>query len=543
MSLSTHRREAGEWPRFLLLGVVAVALAVVLALGSLAGAGNGRLRAVGQSASLLPATSLTARVATVWNCPGPLNLSGGSASISVANAGSHAARIVLQVAESAIVPGLTASHRLAPQLSREVVPAGSELTIPLKEAAVPPRLRAGLGRKAKGSKAKSRVHLRVYGAASLTVSGAAVAVSETAEQKRAVETSPCALGSSTRGYTAAGTTYDSSNLRLALFDPSAAPAVVNLSIGTSQGLAMPQALQGIVVPPESLAVVNLDRYVPQQARVAVAAEASVGHIVIGSLTNVAAHFTAASLGHRHSYLEEGKELAVGVGEPLRALSFSYGPSGPADSESVGLFNPASRPARVVVAVTAAGRSSHQSVVVGPGATLSVPLPSLGATGGRAPGRLTAAQAALPAGTGGYVTLRSESGLGIVADHETVVATSPGHLLLLTAPVGARAERSWLLAGAVRTKALGFELSLTDASKRPETASVQLIGGASSSPAPEAVALQPGITAGLDLAKVAGVAGAFGVLVRGDGPLLVAGALIPAGSVALPAFGGAAVASP
>ncbi len=544
-----RRREPTDWPRAVLVSVVAAGLAALLALGSLAGTGNGRMRAVAQSASLLPSASLSARRATVWNCPGPLNLSAGSASVAVANPSRHAARVLVQVAETALVPGLLVDHRLGLETSQEVVPAGSELEIPLAAGALPPRLRQAVrSARSKGSAPKRakgpRRPLVVYGAVSLTVSGASVGVSETALQAKSVETSACALGAATRGYTASGTTYDSSTVELSLFDPSAAPAVVNLSLGTAAGLSMPQALQGLVVPPQSLEVIDLARYVPQAVRLAVAADATVGRVVIGSLTEVSARFATTLLGRKHAYDETGSELAVGIGRPLRSFVAPLGPNTSRFSESVGLFNPGTKPAQVLVQADEQGRRSRLSVLVPAGEVTSVPLPDLlpGPGSPRKASKLSPQAAPsvapiLPAGTGGVVRVTSENGVGVVADHETVVSTSPGRLLLMASALSARPSRCWLLAGGASSHALSFEVTITDLSSKPEQAALDLLRTGSQGPPSliESLSLEPGTARGLDLARVPSTSnlGPFALLVKADGPVVVTGALARSVKAALP----------
>lgn len=550
------RRSPRDWTRLTLFSVVVAALAAVLAVGSIADASNGQLQAVGHSASLLPEARLAARTTTVWNCPGPLELTGGTASVAVANAGSHEARVTLRVSETALVAGLAGGHRLPAQVIHEVVPAGSDLAIPLVRDQVPARLAkmAATPAKKKGTRQEKKTpkasSIPVEAAVSVTAGSGAVDVSETAAQAGAVESSACALGEATHGYTASGATLDASQVHLAVFDPSAAPAVVNLSVGTPQGLQVPQALQGIVVPPESLAVVDLARYVPQAARVAVAATATVGHIVIGSLTTLAEHFTERSLGHKKAYTESGSSLAVGIGRPLHRFAAAVGPPGPRAADGFNIFNPGRSPAKARLVLEDGGTSTTLSLTVLPGQTLSELFSSLGKSSAAKAGKKAAPAApaigASPfvAGGSGVVTLSVNGHQGVVVSHETTVTSSSGHIVVLQDAATARPTSRWLFAEGFASTARGTELALTDAGKSPETAQIEMLpGGAGAAPdlpatTLQTVSLEPGNAVWVNVGKLAGATGLqlFGLLVKANGPVLVTGAVVSSGSGTAPALG-------
>lgn len=560
---SHGHRLVPDWSRLGAVAAVVVALGTLLGLGAAAGRAGGGLRARQPSSSLLAASSLHGHPATVWSCPGPLQLNrGGAGSVAIADPGGEKAKVTLRVAETAVAPGEFVGRPLPTEVSHLVVDPGTSVVVPITAETVPARdiprpasstKASSKGKKSKGkqsskhdktSHVKKALPVTVEAAVSLTVSGAAVGVSESAAQRSGVETSPCALGAATHGYTASGLTFDSSKVRLAVFDPSAAPAVVNLSIGTPAGPVMPAGLQGIVVPANSLAVLDLAHYVPQQGRLAVTATASFGHVVIGSLTTVAAHFEEHSLGKTHRYTENGSELAVGVGRPLRRLVLPIGPTAPADSEAVRLYDPGQRAAKVVMVATEGEKTSRLSFTVGPGETVSEAIPvfsSPAKAGVRLPGGAFSS-----GGAGGYVRIETTNGVGVVAEHETVVETTPGKLTLLSSQPVLASSRHWLVVGAVREGSLDSVMSLTDAGHGPQSALVEkLPAGLTSSP--QAVpatlgsySLKAGVASGLDVGKLVadGKVSYFSVLVRTNGPSLVTEDLIPSNDKLLPAVASA-----
>jgi len=68
----------------------------------------------------------------------------------------------------------------------------------------------------------------------------------------------CANSTSARWFGADGFTAEGSDLRLLITNPYLSPAIVDIGISTQAGPRSPGSLQGFVVPPRSLRVVNLE---------------------------------------------------------------------------------------------------------------------------------------------------------------------------------------------------------------------------------------------------------------------------------------------
>ena len=90
-----------------------------------------------------------------------------------------------------------------------------------------------------------------------------------------------------RGYIPVGSTYGSSDVRLAFSDPDATPAVVNVAASDGTALSSPPPFQGVVVPANGLVVLDLRRWVFQVGSLAVSANAVSGDIVVGALDTTA----------------------------------------------------------------------------------------------------------------------------------------------------------------------------------------------------------------------------------------------------------------
>ncbi|MHB8457309.1 MAG: hypothetical protein ACYDBS_06415, partial [Acidimicrobiales bacterium] len=426
------------WLRGISLVVVVVALAALL----VAGLSIGRARPVAgrrqQPASMLPGLVLSTSTATVWNCPGPLLLGGGSrAAITVVNPSSHSASLTVFVAETATAPGVTSETSLPVRVSKLQIRARSELNVPVNPEPLPKASETtsttappkGPSRKGHRKAMPPVQRELIFGSVSLTVTGAEVAVTESVSSPNGVLSSPCAVGAGSKGYTASGVTSGSSDVKVALFNPDAAPAVVNISVGTGAGIVQPQQYQGVVVAPKSLSVIDLARYVPFRSHVALAVTATVGRFVVGSLSAVSARFTTARLGPGHSYFESGSALAVGVGRPLASWLMPLGPVGPNESEAVRIFDPGTAPAEVTLTTRAAAVGpSTLSLVVRPGQTVTAMAPVV-PSAARAEGTLT-------------VTTRHR--VGVVVEHETYQTQAPGRVILESSSATVSPASKWVL---------------------------------------------------------------------------------------------------
>ena len=91
--------------------------------------------------------------------------------------------------------------------------------------------------------------------------------------------SPCASQTASQWYFAGGSTTAGNTMTLALFDPAAPEAVVNVSFLTSSGVISPQAYQGLVVAPGQLVVENVGDFVQNATGIATVVTAQSGGLV------------------------------------------------------------------------------------------------------------------------------------------------------------------------------------------------------------------------------------------------------------------------
>jgi hypothetical protein len=468
------------------------------------------MRPTGQAAASLGAVDLGETAASVWNCPGPLPL-GGSASSTIALSnpgGGQATARLLVVEEAAGGRGgerslSTAPLSVPPRSERNfVLPAPSTGSVRKRPArSQPPSLLASV---------------------SVTTQGKGVAVDEVAYLSGAVLNTPCLTGEGERAYIASGVTAGASSDEVALFNPSASPAVADVSIGTESGLLAPPDLQGLVVAPQSTRLLDMARYAPARERIAVAVRTTLGRLVAGSLTEISTRrssHVAASPRRTRKYYEKGAELCVGVSSPTLKSVFPV-LAGRFGAQAVRVFNPGSKPATVLVATGGKDpTASSLTISLGPGRTTTAYAP-------------VQARKAGPGGIpGGLVTVTSENRQPIVVESETTDVFRSGRLIGSASPVPF-SSRSFVIPGALRTPWSSERIVVVNPSARPVRFSFERLPprleprGWRAAHFSEEVGPRSTRVVGLQyLASPAG--GYFGVEVRATGRVLVGGELVKA----------------
>lgn len=509
-------RAARDGGRFLPAGLVAVALVALLVAGAEVAGRGATFAGPAGSGALVPAVDLTATGATDWSCPGPLPLGASAgAHLSLVNATGRAASASVLVAETA-VSGSGAERALPSQSLRLVVAPDSERVVPIVAEKAPPPPPAK--KSTSGKKSAKNAAYTVEAAASVMTSGSELAVSEAVSGASVEAEAPCAIGSSAAGYTASGVTAGFSNLTVSLFNPTDAPAVVNVSVGTASGSVFPPNYEGVPVAPKSLALLDVGRYVPLRAHLAVSARAAVGRIVLGSFSTIDERVSTGRFGPGHSFIEKGDTLAVGVGRPFRHWVMPIGSLGTGDVEAVRLYDPTARTAVCsLVAALRPGPPVHASATIGPGTTVTAVLPVAGSP------------------LGGAIEVACDR--AVVAEHESYVS-SQGHTLLESDAASPSAADDWLVPELAETPALAAEIDIASAGRG--TVPVTLREISQGSPArPEAVlrtfSLQSGTSAVLRLSSLLrrGSVGVYGLQVTAGGPITVSGLEVPTATTVPP----------
>ncbi len=114
---------------------------------------------------------------------------------------------------------------------------------------------------------------------SVVLSGGGVAVSQLLHGPSGWDVAPCQSTTSQQWYFPSGTTSGSSDLFMALFNPTSTPDVVDLTFVTPVGIEHPISFQGIVLEPGQTQVEDVGTYVQNQRTVATTVAARTGRVV------------------------------------------------------------------------------------------------------------------------------------------------------------------------------------------------------------------------------------------------------------------------
>lgn len=120
-------------------------------------------------------------------------------------------------------------------------------------------------------------------AARVDLSGGGVTVSQVVTGPLGWSESPCASATSAQWYFPSGSTTNGSLMYVALYNPDATDAVVDLNFVTSSGLVQPAPFEGLVVAPGKVVVAGIASYVQDQPSVATIVDARSGQVVAEQL--------------------------------------------------------------------------------------------------------------------------------------------------------------------------------------------------------------------------------------------------------------------
>jgi hypothetical protein len=173
-------------------------------------------------------------------------------------------------------------------------------------------------------------------ASSFVFAGGGVVASQVVGGPGGWSTAPCASQTGPQWSFAGGSTTGANTLTLALSDPTATEAVVDISFVTASGVITPQAYQGLVVPAGQLAVENVGQFVQNASDIATFVTAESGALV-------GAEFQQWSSG-------SGSGVSLRLGAPALSTTWRFAQTsrGPGSAVDFDLANPGRSPATATV---------------------------------------------------------------------------------------------------------------------------------------------------------------------------------------------------
>lgn len=398
--------EPRRWP------TVAVVM-VLLALAGVAAvtihprqAGPGPGPAVSVEGGMPVVVPVAAR-SSAWYCPGPMPVGAGAraSSILLANTGPTAVSGRIQISAASGASATTSVH----------VPARGSSAVPVK---VP------------GPAS--------YASASVTLGGGGVGAEELVTAPGGPGAAACDVTTASTWYFPSGSTAPGADVRLGLYDPTASPAIVDLSFSTSAavttsvaggtdggvtpasagssspttsvpggttatsggGQVSPPVFQGLTVNPGQLLVVDVGHEVQLRPEVATTVTVTSGRVVAGEWASATIdnHYRAA--------------LVSGVEQPRDHWWFPLAAVPQAAVTGYWVYNPLAAPARVQLVVSLAGGTSSTTLAVDVPATsmLVISPPAVAPSGsGKVKGKRSG-KAPPP----GWAEIESLGGSGVVA---------------------------------------------------------------------------------------------------------------------------------
>jgi len=335
-------------------------------------------------------------------------------------------------------------------------------------------------------------------AADVLVEGGGVAVSERTLGAGS-SSAPCASATSRTWFLVGGTTPEFAALDYSLINPSATPAVVNVSFSASGHLVQPQSSQGLVVPPGGVVVLQTNQILPHRQILAATVTATQGSVVAYATQQIP--------------LPSG--VAMWLGSPTLSSTWyeARAVATPQVQSSLLIDNPTATSQNVKIRVTVlTGTLPAFSVLVAAHSVVRVPM----------------APAAHVPVTDVFATTVTASGPGVAVTQQTVdpqSSTSTLGLVPLILP-GATSAGRWLVPGSLESPAIGLSLFAPHAGVSV-TLSTMTTKGLQTFASLTNVSVGAGKVLSLTPSQLAGL-GRHPVIIQANGPLAI-GEDLPGGA--------------
>jgi Family of unknown function (DUF5719) len=360
-----------------------------------------------------------------------------------------------------------------------------------------------------------------FAAAGVVAQGSGLSVVEVVHSPQGPDAASCARSASTTAYLVAGDTRRTDDVMLSLFDPGSTPAVADVTVATPSGVQSPPALQGLPIGAGQVATYSIAQRVPFAPALAITVRSSAGSLVVGALSSDRVDGT------------DFDALEPGILDPSPQWSFSAAPAGPAAQQTIDLFNPSPRSAKVSVSDSTSSGTARIGVIIPADAVAHVALPTEPKT--RALGsveidaargapliaaRTTVIGAAIPA-----AKLPEKSAVQRARRALDLVPRTPvGYTVTNGTP---RPARLWLVDGGEHDRSDATELVVTNPNEHSVKVTVRPAGA--KAPWISGLVVSGGTTAVVDFADLKEATGRFGLVVEASAPVVATGTIYANGS--------------
>jgi hypothetical protein len=307
---------------------------------------------------------------------------------------------------------------------------------------------------------------------------------------------PCATAASPHWYFADGVTTRDATEVLLLFNPFPDDAILDLVFGTEEGQVTPQALTGLSVRGEAMAVVNVGEFVQRREQVTAAVTARTGRVVVSRLQSF-----DGSAGRR------GMSLALGAAAVGEQWYLPEGLVADGLTQRYHIFNPGAEEATVAIEL-ALEQGDAEPI------QLTVPANS----------RVTVAaneETRIPKGVPHAATVRSVNGVGVVVERSVDAAPAARRTGSSLTPGAQVTARRWALAAGAADDTYDEWLVFQNPGPRTAVVSVRVLsdGGLVSHDSLQGLEVGPGQRRSVRLADTVKGA-ATPAVVEADQPIVV-----------------------
>lgn len=322
--------------------------------------------------------------------------------------------------------------------------------------------------------------------------GGEVVVSHGLTGNSDVAIGPCASSPAPDWHFAAGNTGRGAQLWLALFNPTADDAIVDLTFATDSGPVAPESYQGIVVPRTSRVSIPVH-------------EAAARRLVVGTQVHARRGQVVAEQSLTLDGTDGRRGLAVSLGAPRLAEAWEL-PTGllaPGRGQQVVVANPGEESAEVTVQIRldAAAEIAPQEVTVGPGTAVNVDL------------------GPVPTGVGFSSRIESTRPVALETIASTVAPNAPPIRGLASAVGQPAAARRWVLVPARSSEQANDFVAVVNPGRRAVRLTARAVGDGQQRDLEDLPEVPAGTRVVLDLGRL-GVPVGTALVIRADGPVVV-----------------------
>jgi hypothetical protein len=250
-------------------------------------------------------------------------------------------------------------------------------------------------------------------AAEVQVQGGIVIVEHEVVGEHGRDVAPCHSRAGDSWTLPSGASTRDASFTLAIYNPYAGDARVDLSFTTDESVREPADLQGLAVAPGAVVAVDVSAVVTERAVIATTVAATRGQVVVDRIQTHDGRGAATTEeeAEAETYQREGLTVTPAVPGPESVWVFPAGVKSGFVHEQVVLFNPADEAAEVELEV--ALDAPERNGVLDP---LPVTVP---------PGEFTVFDVdeiqSIPAGVTHSITVRAENGIPVVAERTLAAA--------------------------------------------------------------------------------------------------------------------------